>query len=219
MKFCSRLGLAFLLICSSFLLAYGQTGGLRGTVRTIKGDGIPDATITVKKKGVEIKSTTSDRKGDFVISGIDSGIYNLVIEARGYNPGTLYNVEVKKNKVRELDDRLILSPDQGTQVIIKGSVFDKYGRSLSAAEIKLEKINADGTTKKMGSSISTVSGEFTFRQPEGTAKFRITASYKGATGSKEVEVESAAIYRLAITLDISRDGKELQNGPVAGNIF
>jgi hypothetical protein len=120
----------------------------------------------------------------------------------------LYNVEVKKKKIRDLEGRLILTADQGTQVIIKGSVFDREGRSLTAAEIKLEKLNSDGTARKLGTAMSTVSGEFTFRQPEGAAKFRVTATYKGKSASKEIEVDTAAIYRLAISLDVSRNGKE-----------
>ena len=36
---------------------------------------------------------------------------------------------------------------------------------------------------------------------EGAAKYRITATVKGVSVSKEVEVESAAIYRLALNLE------------------
>ena len=209
MRVFSRFGHIAILILVSGAVALAQsTGGLKGTIRTVKGGGIPDATITVKKKGVGVKSARSDAKGDFLVEGLAEGLYNLTFEAPGYSAGTLYNVEVKKNKVRELSERLILTSDQGTQVIIKGSVFDKYGRSLTAAEIKLEKIDSNGGARKMGNSMTSVSGEFTFRQAEGAAKFRVTASYKGVTGSKEVEVDSAAIYRMAITLEVSRDGKE-----------
>jgi hypothetical protein len=97
---------------------------------------------------------------------------------------------------------LILAVDQGTLVIIKGSVFNQDGRSVTGAEVTIEKINSDGSTRKMGSVYTNVSGEFTFRQPEGTAKFRLTAKLKDAESSKEIDVESAAIYRLAITLDM-----------------
>lgn len=208
MKFANRSFLVFVFLCFSAAIVLGQsTGGIRGKVRTVKGAGIENATITAKKKGIEIKSVKSDTKGEFSIDGLEAGNYNLVFEARGYSSGVLYNIEVKKNKVQTLDgSRLILSTDQGTQVIIKGSVFDREGRSLTAAEIKLEKLNSDGSTRKLGTAMSTVSGEFTFRQPEGTAKFRVTASYKGKTASKEVEVDTAAIYRLAISLDVSRSG-------------
>jgi Carboxypeptidase regulatory-like domain len=208
MEILKRLGLVGVLIVASGLMVLAQTGGIKGTVRSVKGGGIPEATVTARQKGVGVKSATTDSKGDFTIDGLSSGLYNLVFEASGFSSGTLYNVEVKKNKVRELTERLILTSDQGTQVIIKGSVFDKYGRSLSAVEVKFEKISGDGSVRKIGTGMSSLSGEFTFRQPEGAAKFRLTASYKGVSGSKDIEVDNAAIYRLAITLDVSRDGKE-----------
>jgi hypothetical protein len=206
-RFCRNLAPVAALICFSAVLALGQsTGGLRGKVRSAKGQGIAGAIVTVKKKGVELKSVKSDSKGDFTIEGIEAGMYNLNFEARGYSSGTLYNVEVKKNKIRDLEDRLILSTDQGTQVIIKGSVFDREGRSLTAAKIELVKIESNGSTRKVLTGLSTITGEFTFRQPEGASKFRVTATYKGVSGSKEIEVDTAAIYRLAISLDVSRDG-------------
>ena len=208
-RFWKRPALFAAFLCFSAVLALGQaTGGVRGKVRSVKGAGIPDATIIAKKKGVALKSVKSDGKGEFTMEGLEAGMYNLTFEARGYSSGTLYNVEVKKNKIRDLEDRLILSTDQGTQVIIKGSVFDREGRSLTAAKIELLQVNSDGSTRKISSSMSTFQGEFTFRQPEGSAKFRITATYKGVSGSKEVEVDTAAIYRLAISLDVSRDGND-----------
>ena len=81
------------------------------------------------------------------------------------------------------------------------------GTSVAAAEVKVERVNSDGSTKKLGTLYTNISGEFAFRQPEGAAKFRITAKYKDTTASKEIEVDSAAIYRLAISLDVSRQEK------------
>ena len=117
----------------------------------------------------------------------------------------LYNVEVKDDKVRDLGNRLILTIDQGTQVIIKGSVFDPNGRSVGGAKVEIERVMSDGSTKKAGSGYASYSGEFTFRFPEGANKFRITASAKGAKASEEVEVDSAAIYRLALTLNTEKE--------------
>ncbi|MGB7070258.1 MAG: carboxypeptidase-like regulatory domain-containing protein [Pyrinomonadaceae bacterium] len=182
-------------------------GGVTGKVRSTKGDGIPNASITARQKGVDIKTVSSDRKGEFVMTGLRSGRYNLVFDAPGYSSGVLYNVEVEKKKIEKLGDRLVLSPDQGTQVIIKGSVFYREGTSITGAEINLERVNADGSTKTLDSTTTTIQGEFTFRRPEGVEKLRIRASFKGIEGSKDIAVDAAAIYRLAITLDISRTEK------------
>lgn len=185
----------------SFLVHAQDTGGVKGKIRTTKGDGIAAATVTARQNGEDVESATSDAKGNFVLDGLKAGNYNIVFSKSGFGSGVLYNVEVKKKKTNNLGERLILTVDQGTQVIIKGSVFAPDGRSVGGAEIKIERIASDGSVKKVGSSVSSYSGEFTFRFSEDVAKYRVTASVKGSTASKEIEVDSAAIYRLAITLE------------------
>ena len=181
-----------------------QTGGVKGKIRNSKGNGIASVTITARQDGKDIKTVKSDGKGNFIIQDLENGVYNLVFDGKGYSSSLLSNVEVKKNKVRELPDSLILAVDQGTLVVIKGSVFNQDGRSVTGAEVTIEKISSDGSTRKLGSVYTNVSGEFTFRQPEGAAKFRLTAKLKDQTASKEVEVDSAAIYRLALNLTLEK---------------
>jgi len=195
---------AIILLFAAF--AFSQ-GGVKGKVRSRTGAGIPNASVTARQNGKDVKSTKSNSKGEFVLSGLESGVYSLVFNADGFQSGLYQGLEVKNGDTRNLGDRLILMPDQGTQVIINGSVFYKEGTSLGGAKIEIERISPDGTTKKVTTLYTNVSGEFTFRQPQGSAKFRITARFKGAEGSKEVEVDTAAIYRLAITLNISRTEK------------
>ncbi|MDQ3801315.1 MAG: carboxypeptidase-like regulatory domain-containing protein [Acidobacteriota bacterium] len=200
----------FAFLASLFLLAtaaaFGQssTGGVKGKVRAPRGGGIAEATVTARQKGQDIKTVTTDAKGEFVLDGLESGLYNLVFTKNGYGSGTLYNVEVKKNKITELPDRLILTVDQGTQVIVRGSVFNQDGVSLYGAKVEIARISEGGGAKKVATGYTSETGEFTFRFPEGAAKFRITAFAKGVSASKEVTVDNAAIYRLAITLDLSK---------------
>ncbi len=206
MKFV-KISIFFILISAfSSVIAFAQdTGGIKGKVRTMRGDGISGVTITARQNGEDVKSVTSGNGGKFVLENLKAGIYNIVFTKSGLSSGLKYDVEVKKKKVSDLGDRLILTVDQGTQVIIKGSVFNEDGRSVSGAEVKIERISGNGSVQKIRSIYTNVSGEFTFRQPEGAAKFRVTASAKGATASKEVEVNNAAIYRLAITLKVITD--------------
>lgn len=186
--------------------AFAQ-GGVKGKVRSRSGAGIPNASVTARQNGQDVKSTRSNAKGEFVLSGLNAGVYSLLFDADGFQSGLYQGLEIKNGDTRNLGDRLILMPDQGTQVIINGSVFYKEGTSLGGAKIDIERVNPDGTTKKVTSLYTNVSGEFTFRQPQGSAKFRITARFKGSEGSKEVVVDTAAIYRFAITLDVSRTEK------------
>jgi len=206
MKYISKIVfLAALFAFSSVLSIAQDTGGVKGKVRTPKGEGIAAATVTARQNNEDVKSATADAKGTFVLDNLKPGTYNLVFSKKGYSSGVLYNVEVKQKKIGNLGERLVLTVDQGTQVIIKGSVFAPDGRSVGGAEIKIERLENDGSTKKVGSSVSNYSGEFTFRFNEGAAKYRVTASMKNSAASKEVEVDSAAIYRLAITLEMKSE--------------
>ena len=201
--------LVILLLAVSVSVALGQeTGGVKGKVRTTKGEGIASVSVTARQNSEDVKSATSDNKGNFELEGLKAGLYNIVFSKNGYSSGLMYNVEVKQKKTNNLGDRLVLTIDQGTQVIIKGTVFDQDGRSVAGAKVEIEKILSDGSTKKIGSGFTsyggapTARGEFTFKFNEGAAKFRVTASVGGASASKEVEVSNAAIYRLAITLNM-----------------
>lgn len=202
-----------MLIFSVAAVPAQDTGGVKGKVRTTRGDAIPGVTITARQNGRDVKSVSTDGSGKFVLDNLKTGIYNIVFAKNGYSTGLKYDVEIRKGKVGDLGDRLILTIDQGTQVIIKGTVFDKDGRSLAGVKVEIEKVLSDGSTRKLSSGYTSDGtdsgirggdgnsrGDFTFRFSQGAAKYRITASTKDLTASKEVEVDSAAIYRLAITL-------------------
>lgn len=198
--------LLFLLLSAFCLLpsVYGQ-GGIKGKVRNTKGGAIAGATVTAKLGTKEVKTVTADSKGHFMMQGLDAGTYNVVFDADGYAAGVKFGVEIRDGNVRDLGDRLILSADQGDQVIIKGSVFFREGTSVPAAKVEIVRVNADGSTKSLGNVYTNISGEFTFRPPPGTTKVRVTAKYKGVSGSKEIsEIVNSGIYRTAITLDIAR---------------
>ena len=195
------------LLLSAFCLlpsAFAQ-GGVKGKVRNNKGSAIAGATVTARLDGRDVKTVRADSKGMFALQGLEAGTYNVVFQADGYSSGVKYGVKVANGSVVDLGDRLILAIDQGTLVIIKGSVFYKEGTSLPAAKVEIERINDDGTTKRVGSTQTSMSGEFTYRLPPGTTKVKVTAKYKGATGSKEItDIVNAGIYRTAITLDVAQ---------------
>jgi len=200
------IALFFTLLFALAALSFGQSGGVKGKVKAPSGKGISNAAITVRLDGKEVKTATSDAKGEFKVSGLAAGKYNITFDAKGYSEGTMHGVEVGKG-IRDLGDRLILSYDRGLFVIVQGSVFFKEGSSVTGAKIELEQIRDDGSTKSLGSTYSNSSGEFSFRRPEGVAKLRVSAKLKGTSASKDVDVQEAAIYRVALTLDMSRDDR------------
>lgn len=201
--------LLFFLLSAFCLLppAFAQ-GGIKGKVRNNKGGSIAGATVTARLTGKDVKTVKADSKGNFTMQGLDAGTYNILFDADGYASGVRFGVQIKDGNVRDLGDRLILSVDQGTQIVIKGSVFFREGTSVTAAKVEIERVNDDGSTKSLGSTYTSSSGEFTFRPASGTSKVRVTAKYKGVSGSKEIsDIVNAGIYRTAITLDISRNEK------------
>ncbi|MGQ0543128.1 MAG: carboxypeptidase regulatory-like domain-containing protein, partial [Blastocatellia bacterium] len=202
-SFFARTAVVLFIVGVLSLAVIAQSGGIKGKVRNNRGDGIAGATITVRQDGKDLKTVRSDAKGNFELTGIRSGTYNVVFDANGYSSGVLYAVKVEGG-VRDLGTRLVLGVDQGTQVIVRGSVFYREGTSVTGAKVELELVNSDGSTKSLGSAYTNISGDFSFRRPEGAAKLRVTAKFKGVSGSKEIDVTNAAIYRTAITLDISR---------------
>src|SRR4051812_1671787 len=94
----TRLALLLTLGAAITASVSAQSGGIKGRVRNTGGRGIPEATVTARQNGSDVKSATADEKGDFVLGGLQNGVYNLVFEAKGYSSGVLYNVEVKKNR-------------------------------------------------------------------------------------------------------------------------
>jgi uncharacterized GH25 family protein len=195
---------AFFLLPFTFLPAFGQSGGIKGKLKNMNGDGIPNATVTARQNSKDIASTTSTSKGTFVLTGLKEGTYNVVFDAKGYASGVKFGVEVKDGKTRDLGGNLILMTDRGSQVHIQGSVFYKDGTSVSGADVKIERVNSDGSTTKIRTVYTNEVGEFTFRQPDGAKTFRITATHRGSSASKDLVIEEANVYRMAISLDINR---------------
>lgn len=185
--------------------AFAQETGAKGKIRNAKGQAIEGATVTARRDGKDLKSVKSDAKGNFELTGLESGVYNFIFEKSGYIAGVKYNVEVKTGKIVSLGDNLALMQDQGTLVLLNASVFNQDGRSITGAKIEVERINADGSTKKIATGYTNVSGEFALRQPDGSAKYRVTATMKGVSGTKEVAVESPGKYSLAITLNLPKE--------------
>ena len=205
MKNILTISAVFLLSAFCLLPSVFAQGSVKGKVRNNKGGAIAGATVTARMDGRDVKTVRSDSKGVFAMQGLEAGTYNVLFQADGYSSGVKYSVKVTNGGVVDLGDRLILSVDQGTLVIIKGSVFYKEGTSLPGAKVDIERVNDDGTTKRLGSAQTSMSGEFTYRLPLGTTKVKVTAKYKGATGSKEItDIVNAGIYRTAITLDVSQ---------------
>lgn len=183
---------------------FAQTGSVKGKVRAMNGASISNATITARQNGEDKSSARSDSKGNFELRGLEPGVYTFVFDAPGYASGLRSNIAVRNGKTTDLGDNLRLMVDRGTLVIVQGAVFFKDGTSVTGAKIEVEKVNADGTTQKLNTVWTNYQGEFSFRKEQGAARLRFTAKYRDVSASKEVDVDTAEVYRLAISLPIER---------------
>jgi len=182
--------------------AIAQTGGVKGKVKNRNGDGIAGASVTIRKDGKDLKTGRADAKGNFEITGVRTGMYNVVFDADGYTAGALFDVEIKDGHTRDLGDNLILYVDLGTQIIIRGHVFSRDGFVIPGAKVDMYVRKGDSAFKKVVSSHSNSDGEFGFRHDQkGVNTVRIVVKYNGVTGTKDIPIDIAAVYRTEISLE------------------
>jgi hypothetical protein len=177
------------------------TGSIKGKVRAESGNSASGVDVIARQGEREVARVASNAKGEFTLAGLAPGVYGLTFRKPGLSVGTLEGIEVRAGKTRELADRLILKVDEGTLAFVRGSVFNEAGRSVPGARVELARLQSDGTAKKLDSRISNETGSFVFRLTPETAKYRITVKAEGAaTVSKDVEVDGAAVYRVALSI-------------------
>jgi RNase P/RNase MRP subunit p29 len=157
-------------------------------------------TVVVRHGEKEVTRSTTDKGGEFLVSRLTPGLYGLTFRKPGLSIGSIEDVEVKAGKTRSLGDRLILTIDEGSIAFVSGSVFNADGRSVPNAKVELSVILEDGSTKKIDGRITTETGSFKFRLGPEPAKYRVSVKTNGEPVTKDVEIDGAAIYRVALTL-------------------
>jgi hypothetical protein len=177
-----------------------STGGFKGKVRVEVGTPA-GVTVVVRQQEREVGRVMTDKNGEFNINHLKPGRYGVTLRKPGLSVGTIEDIEVKAGKTRSLGDRLILTIDEGSIAFIRGSVFDPTGRSVPNARVELARIEADGNVKKIDGRVTNEIGSFVFRLAPDAAKYRVTARWKDSEPvSKDVEVDGAAVYRVALTV-------------------
>jgi hypothetical protein len=189
-----------IMLASSTVAQNRSTGGIKGKVRVETGP--PAGVAVVVRQGErEVARAVTDKNGEFLVSRLAPGSYGVTFRKPGLSVGTIENIEIKAGKTRSLGDHLVLSIDEGSIAFIRGSVFDKDDRSAPNIRIELARIEQDGTIKKIDGRVTNEIGSFVFRLAPDPSRYRITAKPNGAEPvSKDVEVDGAAVYRVALSL-------------------
>lgn len=177
-----------------------STGGIKGKVRVETGT--PSGVAVIVRQGErEVARGVTDKNGEFVVQRLAPGRYGVTLRKPGLSVGTIEDVEVKVGKTRSLGDRLVLAIDEGSIAFIRGSVFNKDDRSVPNVRIELAKIEDDGTARKIDGRVTNEIGSFVFRLSPEVARYRVTAKPTGGEAvSKDVEIDGAAVYRVALSL-------------------
>jgi len=193
--------LSILLVATGIATAQDKTlGGIKGKVRVETGTP-GGVTVIVRRGDKEVSRGTTEKNGDFLIGRLTPGVYGLTFRKPGLSIGTIEDVEVKAGKTRSLGDRLILTIDEGSIAFLSGSVFSATGRSVPNAKVELARIQDDGSTKKIDGRVTTETGSFKFRLSPEPGKYRVSVKTDGAEPvTKDVEIDGAAIYRVALNL-------------------
>ncbi|HYW70143.1 MAG TPA: carboxypeptidase-like regulatory domain-containing protein [Pyrinomonadaceae bacterium] len=195
----SILWAAVLVTCAAFVCAAQDktTGAIKGKVRVERGSAGGVAVILMKDDQ-EILRGATDKRGDFTLSHIAPGTYSVKFRKAGLSVGTVDDVTVRAGQTRPLGDRLYLTVDEGSIAFIRGSVFSEDGRSVPGVRVDLTRVNG-ASVQKLDSRMTGETGEFVFRVPPDAGKYRVLLKADGAEAAvKDVEVEMAAVYRVAL---------------------
>jgi hypothetical protein len=181
------------------------TGSINGRVRVEAGMSAGSVHVVLRRGDAEVSQTSTNAKGEFSFRDVEPGSYGMTLRKSGLQVGRMEGVEVRAGKTVTLKEGLYLPIDEGSIAFIRGSVFSAAGRSFNGAKVELARIEADGSLRKLDSRVSNATGSFAFRLPPEHARYRLTAKADGMEPvTQDVEVEGAAIYRAALSLEPAR---------------
>jgi hypothetical protein len=96
-----RLSFIFILISFTVLSSFAQDGEVRGRVfNPINNDGVPFANVVIL--GTDL-GTVSDENGNYILSNIPPGLYNIRASFVGYRSKTFFEIQVTRARAVRLD--------------------------------------------------------------------------------------------------------------------
>jgi Carboxypeptidase regulatory-like domain len=176
------------------------TGGIAGRVRVPSGQSAAGISVLVRRGDEEVAQTTTNSKGEFELQGLAPGRYGMTLRKPGLEVGRTEDLEVRAGKTLSLKSNLFLGVDEGSIAHLRGSVFTSEGRGVGGAKVELARIEENGSLRKLDDRVANGYGMFAFRLPPGRARYRVTAKANGMEGAQDVEIDGAAIFRVAVTL-------------------
>ena len=102
---------ALLLMCVSPCLGQLQSGRIVGTITDPNQAVVPNATVKVTNTGTNQSTVVqSNNQGDYTVTPLDPGIYDVAVSAPGFQTATVRHVEVQVNQFARVDVQLQIGP-------------------------------------------------------------------------------------------------------------
>lgn len=107
----------FVLVCAAALLAQTFRGGIQGTVTDSSGAVIAGADISVTNPATGFSRTTkSNDTGNYFVSELPIGAYDLSVSAKGFRPATVKAIKVEVSSSQQVN--VSLSPGQVSETVV-----------------------------------------------------------------------------------------------------
>ncbi|MEO6981693.1 MAG: carboxypeptidase-like regulatory domain-containing protein, partial [Edaphobacter sp.] len=137
--FGGRLTLLFAMVCAFALvapvLAQSDSSSISGTVTDSSGAVLPNAKITVHNNATGAdRSLTSSQGGDFTLTNLPSGDYNIRAEADGFQTTTLTSVHLDPSIGRRIDIALKVGA-ASTEVNVEAGINTVQTESSSVGQL------------------------------------------------------------------------------------
>ena len=121
----------FLIILSVLIsvagTAFSQSGKITGRVfNAINNEPIEFATVGIDGTSL---GTSTDSAGNFVIAGLQPGLYNLKVSSVGFKSKTIFEIQVSNSAPAQVDVPLESMATELTEVTVKSDAFDKSDES------------------------------------------------------------------------------------------
>lgn len=122
-----------------FLSLWSQSGIIRGkVVDAFNRDPIPFATVQLECTGT---GEITDENGEFVLDGLEPGVYDLKISFLGYKEKYIYQLKVTNSQPAIIEVNLEAATESLQEVVVQASPFNKTEESpVSLRTIGTEEI-------------------------------------------------------------------------------
>src|ERR1043166_325403 len=137
---CLLMGLLALSVAPNISVAQTSKGTIAGTVTDASGGAVSGATVTAQSTQLgENRSTVTGTYGEYRISAVLPGIYQVKVTANGFATVVLDNVEVGASVEKALDVRMeVSSSAQTITVESSGATLQTESAELSGSISKTE---------------------------------------------------------------------------------